>query len=69
METQDGRWTQSKETLWLQPVLNLLDDFIKLTKPIPGFLFGSFGWIGDQLNFKSPAMAFRFEVHFGFTYA
>ena len=43
----------------MEPVLDLLDDFVELAEAVPCFLFCLFCRISYEFDFKSPAVPVR----------
>jgi hypothetical protein len=64
MKTEDSRRAKRESSLLLEPILDLFDDLVELTKSIFRFLFCSFGRIGNELNFERSTVAFSLGDHF-----
>ncbi len=64
MKTEDSRRAKRERSLLLEPVLDLLDDLVELTKSIFRLLFCSFGRIGNEFNFDESTVTFSIGDHF-----
>ncbi len=57
IQTENCGRPQSILPLRVKPILNLINDFVKLAKTILCFLFSLFGRVSYKLNFKGAAVS------------